>query len=128
MDLLENCSECYEFCLSEFPNSIIIQGNLSPRTIYFARLTDSFGNRYIIECPATDMSGTLTIPGVESNVPQWPNGWLNRNAGKFKIEISLEISPWLPVDFAFDASGYSPFYPCLWISFVNDNSNNNIVT
>ena len=123
MDLLENCSECYDFDLSEFPTSIIIEGNLSPRTTYFAKITDGFNNSFNVECSPTDMEGTITIPCAS-----FPAGWFNRNAGSFKIEVSLLESPWGRVDFAFDSSGYMPFYPCIWVDFVNDNSNNNIIT
>jgi hypothetical protein len=119
IDLLENCSECYAVQLSEFPASVIIKGGLAANTNYILKVFDKFGNAYSAPASETDGTGnlTVTVPG------SFPVGWFNRNAGSFKLEVSLLAQPWQPVEFTFN----SVAYPCIDVEFVNDQSGVNTI-
>ena len=84
IDLLENCDECYQACLSELQDSIVINGGLAANTNYILKVIDKFGNKFSSPLTETDGSGNLTVPVPVS----FPTAWFNRNAGSFKIGAS----------------------------------------
>jgi hypothetical protein len=118
-DLLENCNECYQACLTQLPASIIIKGQLSATTNYILKVTDKFGNKYSAPATATDGSGNLTV-AVPVN---FPLNWFNRSAGEFKFEVSLTAQPWAPAALTFNANTYT----CILVQFTNDDSNVNTI-
>ena len=133
VDLLENCSECYQSTLSQFPDEIIIVGNLEADTSYYFKVTDKFNNSYITEEIATNSNGTAiiqiqTVGYTPQSFTEDPGeSWLNKDAGNFLIEASMTINPWIPVEFSFGSGYDTTNYPCITVNFVNDNSGLNII-
>lgn len=133
MDLLENCSTCYPFTLSEFPNQIIIEGQLDPALEYYFKLTDKFQNSFVTESLSPDVDGIVTINVTDSNygassfISELPGAWFNKNAGKFYIEASVSIQDWQPVTFTFLVGSVETEYECIVVEFVNDDSERNTI-
>lgn len=111
MDLLEDCINCYRTTLSEFPQEIVVYGGL-PAGDYIARVTDKFGNVFGIDAITVGGYGFLDIEIPDS----FPVAWFSRNAGYFKLEVSLTAENWTPVNFTFEALEY----PCILIDFSNN--------
>ena len=119
VDLLENCDECYQACLSEFQSSIVIKGGLAANTNYILKLIDKFGNKFSSPLTETDGSGNLTVAVPVS----FPTAWFNRNAGSFKMEVSRITQPWTPEPMTL---GTNPF-TCILVQFVDDDSSINTI-
>lgn len=119
-NLLESCSECYQFTLSELPAAqIIIKAGLTRGTNYILKVTDKFGNRYSAAAQAAGGDGSLTVNLGVSFPPQF----FNRNAGSFTFEISQTAIPWTPVNLTFNGTAYT----CIIVDFVNDGSAINVI-
>lgn len=132
IDLLENCELCYQFSLTQFPESIVIQGDLDPDEEYYFKFTDKFNNSYVTELITPDVDGNVTIytqliegtPDIPSSFPvELPAGWFNKDAGKFTIEASLTTDAWEPVTMTFNALPYQ----CIQVQFYFDTSDKNTI-
>ncbi len=130
MDLLEDCELCYPFTLSEFPETIVIEGGLNPAIQYYFKVTDKFQNSFITEQITPNVDGDVILQ-VVAGVPVPPSSftgtlpaaWFNKNAGKFYIEASLTTDEWIPVNLTFNAETYQ----CIVVEFVNDDSEKNTI-
>lgn len=129
IDLLENCSLCYQFALSEFPTQIIIDGDLDPTKEYYFKVTDKFNNSYVTIPLTPDTDGIVTIQVLadgylaSSFVNEPSAAWFNKNAGIFTIEASLETPLWAPETFTFQGLPYE----CIAVQFFNDDSEKNTI-
>ena len=122
MNLLENCSECYQFTLSQFPDNITIIGNLEPNTDYYLWITDKFNNIFCTDAIETGASGTIVI-GAEI-IAELPKGLFSKDAGTFKIEAKPVGVYYSGVaDFTFDTVTYS----CILVDFQFNNSPKTVI-
>lgn len=119
MDLLENCDDCYQFNISEFPSSLIIKAGLEISTWYILKVIDKFGNRFSSVPTVSSGAGVLTIAIGNS----FPAQMFNRNAGSFRLELSKTAQPWTPVTVTFATVPYE----CILVECVNDASNINTI-
>jgi len=122
MNLLESCSECYQYSLSQYPDSIQIIGGLDANTDYYIWITDKFNNIFCTDSIATDADGSITLDDAILSV--LPTGLFCKDAGAFKIEAK-------PVDAYY--SGVSQFtfsgvtYDCIWVTFQYNTSPVNVI-
>jgi hypothetical protein len=130
MDLLENCELCYPFTLSEFPATIVIEGNLDPAKQYYFKVTDKFQNSFVTSLITPDGDGTVTInvtTAPSSFIGELPAAWFNKNAGKFLIEASQTKDIWTPETFTFWIASAPSEYECIVVEFFNDDSEKNTI-
>lgn len=116
IDLLENCDECYQAQLNEFPANILFKANLSANTNYFLKVVDKFNNAFVSVQTMSDGSGNITI--VIPNT--WPPQWFNRNAGKFNFSFSKVAQPWAQEQMLLGTPQNT--YNCIEIEFAKDAS------
>ena len=122
MDLLENCSSCYEFSLTQFPDSIQIVGGLDANTDYYIWITDKFNNIFCTDAIETDADGSITIDNAILAV--LPTGLFSKDAGKFKIEAKAVDAYYAGVSqFTFN----SVTYDCIWVQFEYNSSPVNVI-
>jgi len=117
MDLLQNCSDCYQFTLSQFPATITIIEAIAPSTPFYIWITDKFGNVYCTDAITTDSSGTLIID--ETQMETFPTGWFCKDAGSFKIEAK-PIAPYYSETTTFTFNEVA--YDCIWVDFAFNNA------
>lgn len=129
MNLLESCSECYQFALSEYPTVIHINAGLTPAAQFYFKVTDKFQNSYVTEQLTVAGDGSVTIQvltegySATSFMNEPSPAWFNRDAGRFLIEASAETDNWIPVDLTFDTVTYQ----CITVQFYNDDSEKNTI-
>ena len=119
VDLLENCDDCFQACLSELPENIVIKGGLTATTNYYIKVIDKFNNKFTTPAIASDGAGSLHIAIPDT----FPAQWLNRNAGKFKVKVSKTLQPWTPESMTLGGSPFS----CILVEFVNDDTSINTI-
>lgn len=122
MNLLESCSECYQYALSQYPDSIEIFGGLDANTDYYIWITDKFNNVYCTDAITTDADGNIVIEGT--NITNLPTGLFCKDAGAFKFEAK-------PVDAYYGGVSQFTFsgvtYDCIWVTFQYNNSPVNVI-
>ena len=117
MDLLQNCSECYQATLSQFPDTITIVAALSPNTPYYIWVTDKFNNIYSTDRITTDSSGSIVLDA--ETIGLFPVGWFCKDAGAFMFEAK-PIAPYYSETGSFTFGGLT--YPCIWVTFEFNNA------
>lgn len=117
-DLINNCSTCFEFTLSECVEGIKVSGGLIADTEYFYRITDKFGNRYTKEF-TTDIGGAFLI-----DPDDFPAGLFTKYAGSFILEVSEDDINFVPVELTFCEQTYK----CIKFDFVKDDLLNNEIS
>jgi len=122
MNLLESCSECYKFSLSQYPDSIQIVGGLDANTDYYIWITDKFNNIFCTDAIETDADGSITIDGT--NITNLPTGLFCKDAGDFKFEAKA-VDVYYSGITQFTFSGVN--YDCIWVSFLFNNSPVNVI-
>jgi len=122
MDLLENCSECYEFSLTQFPDSIQIVGGLTPNTVFYVWITDKFGNIFCTDAIETDADGSITLDS--SIISVLPKGLFGKDSGKFKFEAKAVDAYYTGIA-QFTFSGVT--YDCIWVQFEYNSSPVNVI-
>lgn len=124
MDLLENCELCYLFNLSQFVETIVIEGDLDPAKEYYIKVTDKFNNSFVTEALTPDAQGVITIDTAADFEPTpIPQAWFNKDAGYFNFEASLTLNDWQPETFTFNALPYE----CIKVQFYYDTSDKNVI-
>ena len=121
-NLLENCSDCYQFTLSQFPDEITIVGGLPPSTPFYLWVTDKFNNTYSTGAIDTDSDGTISFSPLEEG---FPAAWFNKDAGSFMIEAK-PVQPYYGGIEQFTFNSIS--YDCIWVSFEFNNAPLNVIS
>lgn len=126
MNLLETCETCYPYSLSEYPTDIVINGEITEPLYY--KITDKFQNSFTTEELITPVDGSVTLQIEQvcynpSDFEDLPEAWLNKSAGRFYIEASLDKQNWQPVNFTFGGLEYG----CIVVTFYFDNSDKNTI-
>lgn len=129
VDLLENCSECYEYTLSQFPDTIVISADLDHAKEYYFKFTDKFNNSYSTNALTPDVDGIVTINVLTVGytptdfVTEPSPALFNKDAGLFTIEASETNNPWEAVDLTFGGE----IYQCIVVEFFADDSDKNFI-
>ncbi len=121
MDLLENCSECYQATLSQFPDTITIEAALPANTSFYLWFTDKFGNIFSTGAIQTDSAGTIVVNPANE---KFPTGWFCKDAGSFKIEAK-PLAPYYSGTQNFTFASVE--YPCIWVDFQFNNAPKTVI-